>query len=89
MLAGTIAYVMCDKLSVLTFFFYDVVILIILTFKMVGVYFGKAKIQQKLYNEIIKDVRCYLDVKDEKTFDAVSDKLNGMYEKAYQLAQDG
>ena len=89
MLAGTIAYVMCDKLSVLTFFFYDVVILIILTFKMVGVYFGKAKIQQRLYNEIIKDVRCYLDVKDEKTFDAVSDKLNGMYEKAYQLAQDG
>lgn len=89
MLAGTVAYIMCDKLLVLEFFVYDVVILIILTLKMVGVYFGKAKIQQRLYKEIIKDVRRYLNDKDEKTFDTVSDKLNGMYEKAYQLAQDG
>lgn len=89
MLAGTIAYVMCDKLLVLEFFFFDVVILIILTMKMVGVFFEKAKIQQRLYDEIIKDLRRYLNEKDEKTFATVSNKLNGMYEKAYQLAQDG
>ncbi len=89
MLAGTVAYIMCDKLLVLEFFVYDVVILIILTLKMVGVYFGKAKIQQRLYKEILKDVRRYLNNKDEQTFGIVSDKLNGMYEKAYQLAQDG
>lgn len=89
MFAGTMAYVMRDKLLVLEFFFYDVIILIILTLKMVGVFFGKAKIQQRLYNGLIKDVRRYLNTKDEKTFRTINDKVNGMYEKAYQLAQDG
>ena len=89
MLAGTLAYFMCDRLLVLEFFIYDVTILIILTFKMVGVYFGKAKIQQKLYNEIIKDVKHYINTKEDKTFNVVSEKLNGIYEKAYQMAQDG
>lgn len=89
MFAGTLAYIVKDLVLVITYFFMDACILVVLTLKMVGVFFGKAKIQRSLHREIVDEVRGYLETKDTDKLNSISTKLNGMYENAYRLSKDG
>ena len=87
MFAGTAAFLAAKNDLVLIFFTVDVILLVFLTFRMTGVYFGKGRLRRKLHDKIEKEIGQYLLEPDGVKLESIEEKLNGIYENATRLAE--
>lgn len=87
MLAGTYAFWIKDVELVIVYFVIDVICLVFLTFRMIGIFFGKDRLRKRLHKKFIKEVKEYLSEPNEEKFNQIEKKLYGAYENANKLAE--